>query len=689
MRLFSNFSYYSAFLKIKSFKFFEYLIILCFTVWSSFGFAQSKSVLDSLKIDYHQETNDSLKIIKGIDLSRAYHKSKYPQNLEYVYAEEAVEQALKLNDTLLFARALDNLGLLYRFHQQYEQSFEFHSRAASLIENQNVEPYYQMRFTNNAGVAARYLQKYAESIFHFMEGLKIAEQEKDLRNIAISSNGIGNALVKIAGREDEALPYFERALQTEESRDNPLGMAINYLAISDYYIKKNQYSTARSYLDELLQLNKKINDERGLAMTYQSLGELYLKEGKDLERATTYFMNALNRFKLLKNQHKEAEILFNLGNIQLKLNNNQQAEVYFSSSMKLADQLKQNELLRDNSLKLYGIYQSRARYKEALYYYKLSETYEDSIKLAEQNIRIEALTRKYNFEKKENQIALLEKDKILQKSVMESQTEQLHRRKITMTLLIIGIVLLLVVFFLQYRNYKTRKLALARIQKEEKEKMNAIYERNMAQSEILVTRLRVNPHFLFNCLTAITYLMQSEQNAKAIKYLKIFSRFTRMVLETSDQNVISLEAELKLTKDYLMLEENRFEDGFVYRIEGEDCVEISKAVIPPLLLQPFIENAIWHGLLPSKSDDKILSIEIIPSYDQIKIIIEDNGVGRIPKEDKNHLKSHKSMGMQIIKERINLYNQSHLEKIELEIVDKTDNDGNALGTKVIISLPQQ
>src|SRR5690606_18755483 len=162
---------------------------------------------------------------------------------------------------------------------------------------------------------------------------------------------------------------------------------------------------------ELLQLNKKIDDERGLAMTYQSLGELYLKEGKDLERANVYFINSLNRFKLLKNQHKEAEILFNLGNIQLKLNNNQQAEVYFSDSMKLADQLKQNELLRDNSLKLYGIYQSRARYKEALYYYKLSETYEDSIKLAEQNIKIEALTRKYNFEKKENQIALLEKDK--------------------------------------------------------------------------------------------------------------------------------------------------------------------------------------------------------------------------------------------------------------------------------------
>lgn len=648
--------------------------------------AQTQSRLDSLKTSYNVETNDSIKILTGIELSRELHRKRYAAKEEYAYAEDAVERALQFKDTVLYATALDNFGLLYRFHQHYEQGLDLHIKAVDLVENKDVKPYYKMRFANNAGVAARYLQKYAMSVFYFMKGLEIAENENDLRNISISSNGIGNALANIPGREDEALKYFERALDAEKERGNTLGMAINYISISDYYILKENYNTARDYLDILLQLNKKMNDEFGLAITYQSMGQAYLKEGKDLGKARSYYNTSIGLFKTLNNRHKESEILMKLADIELKLNNITQAESYFLESLTLAKELRQNELIRENSMKLFLISEGRSNFKEALHYYKQSKAYADSIKLTDQNIRIEALTRKYNLEKKESQIELLEKDKALQETTLESQEQQLERRKTIMVLLAIGFFLLLIVFLLQYRNYRTKKKATAHIQKNEKEKMNAIYERNLAQSEILVTRLRVNPHFLFNSLTAITYLMQSEQNTKAIKYLKIFSRYTRMVLETSDQNVISLSEELKLTNDYLLLEENRFEDGFTYKIKGDDIPEIKNAIIPPLLIQPFIENAIWHGLLPSKSDKKLLLIKIIPDSGNLQIVIEDNGVGRTNTIKKSILKPHKSMGMQIINERIKLFNQSYSKTINYEIVDKIDNDGHPSGTKVIINL---
>lgn len=590
--------------------------------------AQSNSRLDSINALYNETTNDSLKITLEIELSRALHKSQHNEEQEYAYAKNAVERALQYKDTLLYARALDNFGLLYRFHQHYEQGLDLHVKAFDLIKNKKVKPYYKMRFSNNAGVAARYLQKYAMSVLYFMKALKIADKENDLRNISISSNGIGNALLNISGREDEALLYFERALETEKIRDNSLGMAINYLSISDYYISKEKYNTARNYLDKLVLLNKKSGNDFGLALTYQSMGLAYLKEGQDLGKSKSYFNNALGRFKTLNNRHRQSDILLNLANIELKLNNTKQAEGYFLESLALAKELGQNDLASVNSKNLSQILESRNNYKEALYYYKQSEVYEDSIKLTDQNVKIEALTRQYNLEKKENQIQLLEKDKALRITEMKSQKQQSERRKLTMLLLIVAFVMLLIVFLLQYRNYRTKKKTTAQIQKNEKEKMNAIYERNLAQSEILVTRLQVNPHFLFNSLNAIMYLIQSEQNLKAIKYLKIFSRYTRMVLETSTQHVISLQEELKLTSYYLMLEENRFEDGFTFQIEGDDSSEINDAVIPPLLLQPFIENAIWHGLLPSTSDKKLLLIKIIPDSENLQIIIEDNGVGR-------------------------------------------------------------
>lgn len=662
-------------------------ILICLSLLTtSFSTAQSISRLDSIKSLYKVETNDSLKIVLGIELSRELHKNEHNEEEEYAHAKNAVERALQYNDTLLYARALDNFGLLYRFHQHYEQGLDLHIKAFDLIKNKKVKPYYKMRFANNAGVAARYLQKYAMSVLYFMKALKIADNENDLRNISISSNGIGNALINISGREDEALLYFERALETEKIRNNTLGMAINYLSISDYYISKEKYNTARNYLNELVLLNKKSKNDFGLALTYQSLGLAYLKEGKDLGKSKSYYNNALGRFKILDNRHRQSDILLNLANIELELNNAKQAEVCFLESLALAKELGQNDLASVNSMGLSQILESRNNYKRALYYYKQSKAYEDSIKLTDQNIKIEALTRQYNLEKKENQIQLLEKDKALRITAMESQRQGSERRKVTMLLLIVGFIMLLVVFLLQYRNYRTKKETTAQIQKNEKEKMNAIYERNLAQSEILVTRLQVNPHFLFNSLNAIMYLIQSKQNLSAIKYLKIFSRYTRMVLETSTQHVISLQEELKLSGYYLMLEENRFEEGFTFEIKGDDSLEINDAVIPPLLLQPFIENAIWHGLLPSTSDNKLLLIEIIPDLKNLQIIIEDNGVGRNNALKKSIKDPHKSMGMQIIKERVELYNQSSLDKINFEIVDKKDKDGQPTGTKVIINL---
>ena len=645
--------------------------------------------LDSLRSSFEQETNDSLKIIYEMGLARGIHRQEHNEEEEHYYAQDAIQRALDLNDTLLYARALDNLGLLYRYHQHYDEALSLHVKAFNLIEEKDVKSIYKMIFANNAGVAGRYDQQYDAAISYYMKALKVAENENNLRNIAISSNGIGNALGNIEGREDEALKYFQRSLETEEKRNNDLGVAMNYLSISDYYMGKGQFIKAREYLDDLLKINQDRNDNYGLAITYEFFGKSYLNEGENLGKATSYFQNALSRFQDLGDTHKQAEILISLGNIQLRQNHIQEAENLFQHSLVLAQDMSLEGLIMQNSYKLADLYERKNQTSRALHYFKQGKHYEDSIKLAEQHVEIAALIQKYDVEKKENHIQLLEKDKALQQTLLINQKQKLDRRRTFMVLMGIGLILVLIIFLMQYRNYQIKKKTNAKIQKEEKKKIKAIYERNLARAEILVTRLQINPHFLFNSLNAITYLIQSEQNSKAMKYLVVFSRYTRMVLETSQKHVVPIKEELKLTHYYLTLEENRFEKDFSYHIIGNDAPELENVFIPPLLLQPFIENAIWHGLLPSKRDQKKLILKVIVGKRSIKIIIDDNGIGRRNGNSGIANEDHKSMGMQITRERIALFNKSYTSKINYHIIDKKDGKGKSEGTRILLELEQE
>ena len=621
-----------------------------------------------------------------MSLAKEIHRNQHNEEKEYEHAQGAIDRALNLKDTLLYARALDNLGLLYRYHQQYNQALALHIKAYELIKDKDVAPLYKMIIANNAGVAGRYNHQYDTAIFYYMQALKIAENENDLKNIAISSNGIGNTLNNIPGREDDVLIYFKRALSAEQKRQNSLGVAMNYLSISGYYIDRGNYKIAREYLDKLLELNQERNDLFGLAITYEFRGSSYLKEEKNLDKAIYYFQKSINQFDSLNNKHKQAELLIHLGNTYFKKNELEKAEEYYIKSLDLSKKLNEFEFISTNAYKLSEVSEKKNDFKSSLYYFRLSQAYEDSISLNEQSIKIEALTQEYNLEKKENHIELLEKDTALQKAALDTQEQELERKQIITILLGIGLVSILIIFLLQYRNYRTRKLSDQLLTKAEKEKMNTIYERNLAQAEILVTRLRVNPHFLFNSLNAITYLVQSEQNSKAIQYLEIFSHYTRMVLETSKQQLIPLQQELELAEHYLTLEENRFSQDFKFFITGNDNPEIEEVFIPPLLLQPFLENAIWHGLLESSREEKVLSIHVSHVGDITQIIIDDNGAGRKSKENKSRIKTHKSMGMQIIKERIELYNKTYSGEISYEIIDKKDEMGNPLGTQIVLEL---
>ncbi len=235
---------------------------------------------------------------------------------------------------------------------------------------------------------------------------------------------------------------------------------------------------------------------------------------------------------------------------------------------------------------------------------------------------------------------------------------------------------------------RTREIIITqeKLAEQEKKHLEAVFEKELAEAEILTRSLQINPHFLFNCLNAIKYLIQSHQNQKASKYLVIFSRFIRQILETSQQKLVTLKEELEITERYLTLEAIRFDHHFNFKIVGKEEVQLENIKIPPLLLQPFVENAVWHGLLPSNREKKNIDINLFQRDKKLVIRIEDNGVGRQHTPANSQKDISKSIGIHLTKERIRLYNQVYQNALNCEIIDKVDDDGTPLGTVVEVTL---
>ena len=196
-----------------------------------------------------------------------------------------------------------------------------------------------------------------------------------------------------------------------------------------------------------------------------------------------------------------------------------------------------------------------------------------------------------------------------------------------------------------------------------------------------VLRNQMNPHLIFNSLNSVRYFVLSDQKEKAKDYLSKFAKLLRTILNYSRENVVSLSNEIEAIKLYIEVELGRFESNFKYIVKIDNAVEIDYISIPPLLLQPYIENAILHGLLNSEKTDKMLKISVNQkSEDLVEILIEDNGIGRTKSKEINLKKENKSLGIDITNQRIEFFNQNFKSKISVKTID-LPNDG---GTKVCV-----
>ena len=200
---------------------------------------------------------------------------------------------------------------------------------------------------------------------------------------------------------------------------------------------------------------------------------------------------------------------------------------------------------------------------------------------------------------------------------------------------------------------------------------------------------QINPHFIFNSLNSIQLYVLNNDIVKSNKYLTKFSKLMRSVLENSQESSITLENEINTLTNYIEIEQLRFNNKFEYEIKTDSKLDIKNVRIPTLLIQPFVENAIWHGFM-NKEGRGWLSVILSDNESTIKCIIQDNGIGRKKSAEINSRKSetHKSLGAQITQERLNLLNLQFKNKLEIITTDNIDSSGNSDGTKVELIIPK-
>ncbi|MDO5656284.1 MAG: tetratricopeptide repeat protein [Flavobacteriaceae bacterium] len=572
--------------------------------------------------------------------------------------QQSIQGDYKLGEII----AYNLLGTYYRDQSIYRKSIGHHMRALQLSEKSNIID--GILYSNNMlGVVYRRMDNVQRGLEYHFKALTLAEKNENksdfnIRNTAIAVNGIGNSYL-ILNEYQSARKQFLRSMEIERSIKNTLGLAINNQNIGITYEETQELDSALIFYRESLKKNIEINNSLGKMICFNSISGVLMKQQKYAEalnlinQAESIALEKGDNFYTTTIYLKKAKILMESHRLDEALD-------YLEKSKEISIQHHLKTNLAETYESLSAFYEQTRDFSNALKYSRLSKQMEFEY-LNENNLRIKNnLEISYDVESKSNEILDLEKEKAL----MSESVAQKQKTILTLALLMAALSLVAFLFFRQNK---------------------LVNENQKLELEQKVLRAQMNPHFTFNALNSIKSYIISEDKEKAVKYLNKFAKLIRSVLYSSDKRTITLQEELDALESYVDIEQLRLKDKveLVFQIDDVNAEEI---VIPPLILQPFVENALWHGLATKKGNKRLL-IHVYQNSKFVNIDIIDNGVGRDASSKLRDSTTHKSMGTQISQKRLESFFKMHSRDCNIQIMDLKEESGLALGTVVSICIP--
>jgi tetratricopeptide (TPR) repeat protein len=518
---------------------------------------------------------------------------------------------------------------------------------------------------NNAGVDCRRQDKLQKGFDYHMKALLLAEDVNDVRNICIATNSIGNIQLSTEKYAD-AITHFNRALALEEQSHNDLGVAINLGNLGYAYQGLHKLDLAISFYKRSLAVNQKLDNPTGMAICYNALGAAY-KEKKDYATAMDYLKKALEVNDKVEDKVHVAESYLNIGKLLGAEGKHEEARKYMMQSVDVSTFWGFKSMLMDAYKALAEDFKESGDFRKSLEATDKSLLYKDSILDEKSALALAQMHTIYEVDRKDNQIRSLEHEKML--------TQLRTKRNVVITFFLAAFLLMAIVggfFYIRHRNLAANKQTL--------------------QLELRSLRSQMNPHFLFNSLSSIHRYIWSNNQEEASDYLTKFSRLMRLILDNTQHTFVTLNKELESLKLYLDLESLRCNGIFDYRFCLDPGINDEEVLIPPMILQPYVENAIWHGLVHKNPDEKgLLEIEILLKNRSLICTVTDNGIGRKKameiKDKKGRV--HNSVGMKMTEGRIDLIRKINNKEATVTITDLEDENGQATGTRVTIVLPAE
>ncbi len=589
-----------------------------------------------------------------------------PFRRDTIFLKSFLNSAIENNYPEGQAYALNQIGTVYRNLSQFRKSVTHHKNALRVSETIANDEFIVLSL-NMLGVVFRRTDAIKTALDYNQRALELAEAVDSpsthiKRHINISLNGIGN-LYNSLGQYDLAINQFKKALKLEGELDNKLGLAINNKNIGDCLEQKGMLDEALDYYRKSLALNDEINNTMGKILCKNSISQIYLKQ--KMPNAALVLLEQLKKPATdLGDKSILSSVLINTGWAQLEIGNHALAEKNMLEGKAMANKGNMPSLVKYANTYLSELEVNKGNYKKAFEYYKEADKFDREIS-NERNLRyINDLILRYESEKKNNQISTLAKEN-------ELVLLRLRKNKTTILVSTLIIGLIATILFIMYRQYQSN------------------YEKRMLGLEQHMLRSQMNPHFLFNSLNSIKLYIINNDKKNAVHYLNKFSKLVRRILEGSTLKETPLSEELETVELYLNIENIRFSNEIQYDIKIDERISPEQVKIPSLVLQPFLENAIWHGL-SAKEGEKKLWLDITKKDEShIQISIIDNGVGRRTSEEikENRVLKRKSVGIDITKERLANFAKDYQYDFSVEIIDLFDDEGKAKGTKILLEVP--
>jgi len=425
-----------------------------------------------------------------------------------------------------------------------------------------------------------------------------------------------------------------------------------------------------------------------------------LISSREYDKAIPLLKGDLTLSKKKREKNQVMRLLLDLGRAYDGKGDYVNAFYYTRDLMSTARKHNALQYVRDAYRQMHLLHEQLHHTDSAYYYFRLYTRLKEEVAVDEFSRRLEIYKAVTESEKKQAQIELLNNDKLISQQRLQISEQELANQSFFKNILIAGVFALALFGFIIFRNITLKQKneshrreiaehALS-LQRMESDRIKSELQQQATELEMQALRAQMNPHFIFNSLNSINRFILQNNKAQASEYLTKFSKLIRLIFQNSQALLIPLESELESLQLYLELEAVRFEHHFEFKVTIDESVDVISLKVPPLIIQPYAENAIWHGLM-HKEDKGRLNIELFQIDDMLCCKIIDDGIGRKRAQElkSKSAYSHKSMGMRITAERIALLQEQSELKTSITITDLVLPDGSPGGTEVYLKLPAQ